>query len=88
MPAAVIAAGDGFRRDAPIVDRGCGFGGEPDELVEERRPFLGADDVVTAVAHAAVSEPLAAVIDLALVDKPRIHFQTAQDFKRALEGVL
>jgi serine/threonine protein kinase len=37
---------------------------------------------------ASIPKRLAEVIDLALVDKPRIHFQTAAAFKQALEGVL
>jgi serine/threonine protein kinase len=35
-----------------------------------------------------VPEPLARVIDEALVDKPAIGFKTAAEFRRALEGVL
>ncbi|MEQ9624298.1 protein kinase domain-containing protein [Coleofasciculus chthonoplastes] len=34
--------------------------------------------------NASIPKPLAEVIDLALVDKPEIYFQTASDFKQAL----
>ncbi|MEH1890925.1 MAG: hypothetical protein V7K92_16240 [Nostoc sp.] len=33
---------------------------------------------------AVIMQPLAQVIDLALVDKPEIHFKSAAEFKRAL----
>ena len=36
----------------------------------------------------AIPQRLAEVIDLALIDKPNIHFQTAAEFKLALESVL
>ncbi len=54
----IVAAAHRPWRDPAVVDRGRRLGREPHELVEELRPFVRADDIVAAVAHAAVAEPL------------------------------
>lgn len=50
-------------------------------------PFLAVlqnDPVPIRARNASIPQPLAEVIDLALVEKPEIHFKTAIEFKQAL----
>ncbi len=54
-------------------------------------PFLAIlqnDPVPIRQRDATIMQPLAQVIDLALVDKPEIHFKSAAEFKRALLSAL
>ncbi|BAZ14667.1 serine/threonine kinase [Calothrix sp. NIES-4071] len=53
-------------------------------------PFLAVlqnDPVPIRARNASIPQPLAEVIDLALVEKPEIHFKTAMEFKQALLSV-
>ena len=61
------------------------------------RNFTGADAFLTVLQNdpvpikarnASIPQPLAEVIDLALVEKPEIYFKTAIEFKQALLSVL
>jgi hypothetical protein len=61
------------------------------------RDFSGKDPFVTVLQtdpvpirqrDSSIPKLLAELIDLALVDKPEIHFKTAAEFKRALESLL
>jgi pSer/pThr/pTyr-binding forkhead associated (FHA) protein len=61
------------------------------------RDFSGKDPFVTVLQtdpvpirqrDSSIPKLLAELIDLALVDKPEIHFKTAAEFKRALESWL
>jgi WD40 repeat protein len=57
----------------------------------EKDPFLTVlqtDPVPIRERDSSIPKPLAELIDLALVDKPEIHFKNAADFKQALESVL
>jgi hypothetical protein len=54
-------------------------------------PFLAVlqtDPVLIRQRDVSIPKPLAEIIDLALVDKPEIHFKTAAEFKQALETML
>ncbi|MEH2209586.1 protein kinase domain-containing protein [Nostoc sp.] len=54
-------------------------------------PFLAVlqnNPIPIRQRDATIMQPLAQVIDLALVDKPEIHFKSAAEFKRALLGAL
>jgi serine/threonine protein kinase len=54
-------------------------------------PFLAVlqtDPVPIHQRENSIPKRLAELIDLALVDKPEIHFKTAAEFKQALESVL
>jgi serine/threonine protein kinase len=57
----------------------------------DKDPFvtvLQTDPVPIRQRYGSLPKPLAEVIDLALVDKPKIHFKTAAEFKQALESVV
>ncbi|BAZ86542.1 hypothetical protein [Dolichospermum compactum] len=45
---------------------------------------LRNDAVPISERDSSIPEKLAEVIDLALIEKPKIHFQTAAEFKAAL----
>jgi eukaryotic-like serine/threonine-protein kinase len=63
----------------------------PREFSRGKDPWqmvLQSDAVPIRERNAAIPARLAEVIDLALVDKPAIHFKTAGDLKKALSGVL
>ncbi|MEH2035126.1 protein kinase domain-containing protein [Nostoc sp.] len=54
-------------------------------------PFLAVlqnNPIPIRQRDATIMQPLAQVIDLALVDKPEIHFKSAAEFKRALLSAL
>lgn len=54
---------------------------------DEKEPFLAVlqtDAIPIRQRNPAIPEALAKVIDLALVDKPDIYFQTARELKEAL----
>ncbi|MEH2194039.1 MAG: protein kinase [Nostoc sp.] len=54
-------------------------------------PFLAVlqnEPIPIRERDATIKQPLAQVIDLALVDKPEIHFKSAAEFKQALLGAL
>ncbi|MEH2172656.1 protein kinase domain-containing protein [Nostoc sp.] len=54
-------------------------------------PFLAVlqnNPIPIRQRDATIMQPLAQVIDLALVDKPEIHFKSAAEFKRALLNAL
>ncbi|MEH2264748.1 protein kinase domain-containing protein [Nostoc sp.] len=54
-------------------------------------PFLAVlqnEPIPIRQRDATISQPLAQVIDLALVDKPEIHFKSAAEFKQALLSAL
>jgi eukaryotic-like serine/threonine-protein kinase len=66
-------------------------GRAPRDFSPEKDPWqvvLQTSAVPIRTRAAAIPARLAEVIDLALIDKPAIHFKTAAEFKRALEGVL
>ncbi|MGK7920282.1 MAG: protein kinase [Trichodesmium sp.] len=57
------------------------------------RDFVGKDPILTVLQtkpvpikqrNIAIPQPLAEVIDLALIDEPEIYFKTAKEFKQAL----
>ncbi|GAC1447871.1 MAG: hypothetical protein NVS2B14_12290 [Chamaesiphon sp.] len=50
--------------------------------------ILQTDPVPIHQRYASIPQPLADVIDLALLDKPEIHFKDAANFKWALLSVL
>ena len=57
----------------------------------DKDPFLAVlqtNPVPIRQRDASIPQPLAELIDLALVDNPEIHFKNAAAFKRALESVL
>lgn len=63
----------------------------PREFSRGKDPWqmvLQSDAVPIRERNSAIPPKLAQVIDLALVDKPAIHFKTADELKKALEGVL
>ncbi|MEH2356761.1 protein kinase domain-containing protein [Nostoc sp.] len=65
--------------------RGCfprNFTGDPFLAVLQNNP------IPIRQRDATIMQPLAQVIDLALVDKPEIHFKSAAEFKRALLSAL
>lgn len=57
----------------------------------DKDPFLTVlqtDPVPICQRDSLIPKPLAELIDLALIDKPEIHFKTAAEFKQALESVM
>jgi len=64
-----------FPRDFPR-------GKDPWQMVLQSQP------VPIRQRNSAIPKRVAEVIDLALVDKPHLHFKTAAAFKQALEDVL
>ncbi|MCC5665776.1 hypothetical protein LC653_18070 [Nostoc sp. CHAB 5784] len=58
------------------------FTGDPFVAVLENNP------ISIRQRDATIMQPLAQVIDLALVDKPEIHFKSAAEFKQALLNTL
>ena len=57
-------------------------GEDPFRVVLQRQP------VPIRERNSSIPGPLAKVIDQALIDQPEIHFKTAADLKRALEGAV
>lgn len=66
-------------------------GAYPRDFSSGKDPYLvllQSDPVAIREREAAIPQPLAALIDQALVDNPEIRFKTAAAFKKALKAVL
>jgi len=63
----------------------------PRDFPRDKDPWnavLATEAVRIRQRNPGIPTPLAEVIDLALRDKPKLHFKTAKELKRALKGVL